>query len=968
MVPEPQRSSAVEHASPRTRRPRRHPVWTVVGIAVALAIAVRAALPLAVAAWIERAAPRFVVGSVAIGDVDLALVRGVLDVEELSVYGPAEDPASGAGERWLHVVGLRLRIAWRPLLDRSLRIRELVLHEPFLALARSADGGLDLRTRLRSRDEPHDEARPGWRIAIEHGAIHGGRIRYRDLALDARDRLRLDLDRVETKRLSLEPGSFERPGRLLAEGTIAGAPFELGASVAPRRDGTFAIEGSVRAERVPLARAQAHLPAIGRFDEMSGRVALDLAFSRVPDERETLSGSVLLEDVVLRTDGLERPALEFRSLELVAETIDLAAHHAALRSATLVGPVVVVRTEPELTLPALVEDGEGRAFRDPPAQASASVDGAAPAWSWSLATLALDAGSMVLLGAAEPLELGVAGSAEHLGPDREFPLSLELRAPTGRAALAGRASIAPRALAGTLELEDVALPPLLSALGVARPALERATLGGALRVALPAAPSPGREHDAAPEPTLGIDGSLELTDVQLATEDPEAFSVAWDALDAKLADVRVPLASDAGPVTLLLEQLALRGPALKLRRTESGFVLPKGEARGDEAPRVELAIARVRVEDGALAIEDRTVEPFYREELTSFEGLGTKLRWPDLRVDSLRATLEGLGEAPAEITGTIAEGRVVLDVKGSRIALGPLNPYVTSYSDYVIEAGKLSLEADVEVDSREYGAQLDLRLHGLDLAGADQAFERDFGISLALGLALLRDVRGDIALAVPIRVDREGARVEMLSVIRSALSRAILNALTAPLQLVGAVVQRGGAVQTFEPEPIPFQPGAAVPNGVGRERLEDLAALLVEKPALAVVLRPVIVQGEVVARSQDGPPPPPTAAPEEPEREPQQDLLDRIGGWIGGDDERAGANPPASSSESASAAEPRVLTHPPPPHSTQRLAQARLEALRRWLVERHGVPFGRIVTEPEPIHAAAGPPRVEIALAPAGAG
>jgi hypothetical protein len=131
----------------------------------------------------------------------------------------------------------------------------------------------------------------------------------------------------------------------------------------------------------------------------------------------------------------------------------------------------------------------------------------------------------------------------------------------------------------------------------------------------------------------------------------------------------------------------------------------------------------------------------------------------------------------------------------------------------------------------------DIRLHQFDLAGTegDSLFEENFGISLSMALALLRDLQGNINLSVPLVVDREGkAQVDVMAAVRSALRRAITGAITSPLKMLGAVA--GGKGAPILPSPVAFRLGRAEPTGKGAESAERLAAFLVSRPAMAVQL------------------------------------------------------------------------------------------------------------------------------------
>jgi hypothetical protein len=169
--------------------------------------------------------------------------------------------------------------------------------------------------------------------------------------------------------------------------------------------------------------------------------------------------------------------------------------------------------------------------------------------------------------------------------------------------------------------------------------------------------------------------------------------------------------------------------------------------------------------------------------------------------------------------------------------LAPIDPYATTYSPYSIADGALTIEMKATASGGKYDVKNDIRLHQFDLAGTegDSLFEENFGISLSMALALLRDLQGNINLSVPLVVDREGkAQVDVMAVVRSALRRAITGAITSPLKMLGAVA--GGKGAPILPSPVAFRLGRAEPTGKGAESAERLAAFLVSRPAMAVQL------------------------------------------------------------------------------------------------------------------------------------
>ena len=384
---------------------------------------------------------------------------------------------------------------------------------------------------------------------------------------------------------------------------------------------------------------------------------------------------------------------------------------------------------------------------------------------------------------------------------------------------------------------------------------------------------------------------------------------------------------------------------------------------------LRVEIAKIQIEQGRATLEDRTVRPFFHRELEAIHGTAKGVRWPKLRVEDFDVSVAGLGEKPVVVTGHIDGKEAVIEAEATRIRLTPLNPYLESRSDYAVQRGSLTLDAELDLDEAGgYEADLDLRLHDLRLHTKPGEFKHDFGVSLELGMALLRDLRGDIVLSVPIAGDAKGTRVGVFSVVRRALHRAILNAMTTPLKILGAVVRRGGEVARFEPAPIPFETGTLEPTAAGTDRLRDLADVLASKPQLVAVLRPVRV--EIRRRGRDAGRWRPRRRSRRGRRVPRRRPSIRRRRRIFPDAlvrrrqrrrrgqrsqsrtrrRRGGSGPKPAAGDAAAA-----------PDS---IARQRMRIVAKQLEEDFGVPSERVRTQPDPVVAGTGPPRVDVELAP----
>jgi hypothetical protein len=205
-------------------------------------------------------------------------------------------------------------------------------------------------------------------------------------------------------------------------------------------------------------------------------------------------------------------------------------------------------------------------------------------------------------------------------------------------------------------------------------------------------------------------------------------------------------------------------------------------------------------------------------------------------MDHVRYTATSLPRGRLDVTGRYSPTGGQFEVNGKDIALRPFNPYATHYSPYSIARGALSVATKAKLGKGTYDSTTALTLDGFDLGSKEGAslFKEQFGISIEVALALLRDLQGRIAFDIPVAGDEQGTKVSVMTVAGQALRRAIVNAIASPLKLVGAAF--GGGGEGGAPEPIAFAVGRAEPTEDGAKTLDALAGLLASRPGIGITL------------------------------------------------------------------------------------------------------------------------------------
>jgi len=688
-------------------------------IGAGIALAIRALLPIAIERIAERQGSRALGVPLRIGDVDLALLRGGVNVEQLRI-GNKEQPLEidelqpeGA---LLALERVGARISWFELLRSRIRLRELELVAPRLQLVREADG------RIAPLPEPPPAA---------------------------------------------------------AEPEAKGSPAAL-----------------------PLA--------VDRFALRDARIDLDSAegdeLLRFEVEELTLADFALdPSGISLGAIGIRRPSL---------------------------------RVKQELALGGL-SAREPRADR--PAEQSAS-EGAAPARAFGIERVAIERAAFTLQMDESALDVALALEADGVSAAQgvAFPAKLRLELARGTLEAEGRAGIQPPRFDGTLRWSGLALPLLLGPLPPG-PAhwLEAATSRGDLQISAQLAPP-----DAPSE--LRVHGSLRLDDVS-ATDPESELSLAWKALEIEIDELRVPLggpgAEPPAAPQVALRKLRLLEPSARVVLAEAAPETKTGQA--DAPPAVgagpapaepQVSIASIEIAGGRVDFVDRTVKPEYRAALRQVALGAREVRWPQADIRELHAGFSGPGDAQLDLRGSLRNRAGELRLRLDRLALTGFNPYAKSAAGFEVSRGLLALDTRARASRAGWKLHNDLRLHDLELASGGSAVVPGVGIPRSAVLALLRDADGDIALSVPLEVEGRLARAGIGSIAVGALRQALVGALSSPLKALGYARGLIG-LDADLPAALAFEPGGTELAEGESVRLDAIAALLSDRPALGLVLR-----------------------------------------------------------------------------------------------------------------------------------
>lgn len=430
-----------------------------------------------------------------------------------------------------------------------------------------------------------------------------------------------------------------------------------------------------------------------------------------------------------------------------------------------------------------------------------------------------------------------------------FPIELEVELGDGRIHVEGGLGIDPLFFDGRVVWSDLAVPPfMLLRTQELLPWLRSCNAEGDLKVKL--------QTGAGAEPR-GVTASGTAGISQLALVDPEngELSLGFEQFELSLRNFFGPLDPTAdGPGQIDVERILMRAPSVVFTRPPEALARLR-EALGiegdDEAaessetpesteaaasPGTEVRVAELEIRDAGLRFVDRTVSPTHE---TRVEDLSVVARGIDSRSSSIASLSAGAliqKTGSLELRGKLTAEEAELELDLRRLDLVSYDAFVRQ-TGWSVTQGEITLRSSVDRKGEGFRSSNAISVHDLrvDPVGEDW-FAANFGLSLDLVLALLRDLKGDIELRIPLVWQKGELAAGFAAVVRDALKGALTGAITSPIKMAGALIPRqGGRAASFED--LPSEPGQSELDEDAARRLAPVAKLLKSRPALGLEVR-----------------------------------------------------------------------------------------------------------------------------------
>jgi uncharacterized protein involved in outer membrane biogenesis len=266
-------------------------------------------------------------------------------------------------------------------------------------------------------------------------------------------------------------------------------------------------------------------------------------------------------------------------------------------------------------------------------------------------------------------------------------------------------------------------------------------------------------------------------------------------------------------------------------------VAPAAAAASKRVPATkrQISIGAVTIQEGTVAFSDNHLPQQFSSTFHNLGGRISGMSSDDSRfadVD-LRGNLEN--RSPLQITGTINPLRddlfVDLKVSFRDIELSPTTPYSGTYLGYSVERGKLFLDLKYHIEQKELRSENRIFIDQFTFGNRVES-KQATRLPVRLGLALLKDRRGEIHLDVPVTGRTDDPQFSIWRLVFQVMRNLLVKAATSPFSLLSSLFGGGADLSTIQ-----FDKGSSTLSAGEEQKLGALAKALSDRPALKMEVK-----------------------------------------------------------------------------------------------------------------------------------
>ena len=571
-----------------------------------------------------------------------------------------------------------------------------------------------------------------------------------------------------------------------------------------------------------------------------------------------------LEKVRLPSDA---PAVQLTQIQVHGGSLDFANQKLAARQIIADGGSLKLERSADGSLPlAAMFQGSGA---PEPAKEQAPVKEKAP-WGYAVDVVQVQHLDVALSDRsfggetiAYPLN-EVSARIEHFVSGGRKPMKFTASARTGKAgSLAASGAIAPAfsRVDAKVKLAAIELSPLQPV--IARYAAVDLASGNASAWAT-VTYQRGDEGNQ----SLRAVGPFQVDKLRLNEAGGDVRVLAWERLSSREARLTI------GPDRLLIKQIIVDAPEVRIDISENrelnlaqlfkkrepapADAQPAQPAQATQAAEKKaqfpIRIGELRLRDGTIDYFDRSLVLPFTTPITDFEGTAAGLANDSDRIAALQ--FEGkIGDFGAvQVHGRVDafSPTTFTDLAASfqNVELPALSPYTATFLGRKIASGKLWVEMKLHIEDGRLTGGNDVTVHELALGEAVDT-PTALKLPLDLAVALLTDSNGVIHTAVPVTGNVRDPKFDIGKVVREALAGIVKKIVSAPFRALAGLFHGDKDKEGDDLGGVVFEPGSAKLMPAEKEKLQNVAKAIEERPQLKLIVQAAYADADREALKYD---------------------------------------------------------------------------------------------------------------------
>jgi uncharacterized protein involved in outer membrane biogenesis len=336
-----------------------------------------------------------------------------------------------------------------------------------------------------------------------------------------------------------------------------------------------------------------------------------------------------------------------------------------------------------------------------------------------------------------------------------------------------------------------------------------------------------------------ISGGLQIDGLRITEERSREEVVGFRTLALRDIDLRLD------PLRLSLREAELVEPNARFAIDAEGrTTLDRIQASDAKEPKPSadkessgglksLDIGTFALKDGRFIFTDKTLSPQFASIISpvNLNVRGITLD-PDSRADlTLSAVIDGT--APLNATGWVSPLKDPVEANSTvtlrNLDLVALSPYSAKFIAYPVAQGQLDWDMDLSTEGSNLAMRNAIKARQLELGDKVESPDA-VNAPVKLGLALLRDMSGNISINLPVKGDLNDPKFSIGGIVVQAFIGLIVKAVASPFSLLASLVPEGSG----DISKIAFPPGLAIPAEDGSNSIQALADVLSQRPGVSI--------------------------------------------------------------------------------------------------------------------------------------